>query len=392
MNIQKNDKKYLGRERIPRPLIVSKSSGSYLYDISGKKYIDFSVGWCVGNIGWNVKEIVSEIKKFNGPTYVNPGYYYKDWVKLAELLAKITPSGLIKTFRATGGTEAVEIALQAAMSHTKRHKFISIEGSYHGHSIGTMSIGSSKFRDWYENLLPHCYKIKPPLNEEAAMKVKQLLSKKDVAAFISEPIICNLTVEIPDRIFFDIVQVACKKYGTLLIVDEVATGFGRTGKMFASEYFNLKPDIMCLAKGITGGHLPMGATIMTKEVAKSFEFDFSFYSTFGWHPLSVTAAIANIKYFIKNKKMLLSNASQASQYIEQRLKKMRFAHPSSIRIKGLAVGVTFLNNGYAKEIIDRCLEKGLLLAPSGTDFMILPSLDISKKILKTGLDILEQCL
>lgn len=392
MNIQRNDKKYLGRERIPRPLIVTKSSGSYLYDISGKKYIDFSMGWCVGNIGWSVKEIVSEIKKFNGPTYVNPGYYYNDWVKLAELLAKITPNGLIKTFRATGGTEAVEIALQAAMSHTKRYKFISIEGSYHGHSIGAMSIGSSKFRSWYRNLLPHCYKIKPPLNEEAAMKVEQLLRKKGVAAFIAEPIICNLTVEIPDRIFFDIVQAACKRNGTLFIADEVATGFGRTGKMFASEYFNLKPDIMCLAKGITGGHLPMGATIMTKEVAQSFEFEFSFYSTFGWHPLSVTAAIANIKYFIKNKKMLLSNASQASQYIEQRFQKMRFAHPPNIRIKGLAVGVTFLNNSYAKEIIDRCLEKGLLLAPSGTDFIILPSLDISEKILKTGLDILEQCL
>lgn len=392
MNIQIDDKKYLGREGIPWPLIVEKSKGSYIYDDSGKQYIDFSMGWCVGNIGWNIKEIVTEIKKFNGPTYVGPAYYYKDWVILAELLAKITPGGLIKSFRATGGTEAVEIALQAAMSHTKRYKFISIEGSYHGHSIGAMSIGSSNFRKWYKNLLPYCYKIKPPLNKEAAKTVEKLLSRGDIAAFISEPIICNLTVEIPDQIFFDIVQNACRKYKTLFIIDEVATGFGRTGKMFASEYFHLKPDIMCLGKAITGGHLPLGATIMTKEVAKSFEFNFSFYSTFGWHPLSVTAAITNIKYFIKNKKMLLANALKSSQYIKQRIKKMKFAHPVNIRIKGLAVGITFTNDSYAKEIIHRCLKRGLLLATSGTNFMIIPALDVNKKILKTGLDILEQCL
>lgn len=392
MNIHNDDKKYLGRERIPWPLVVVKSRGSYIYDDSGKQYIDFSMGWCVGNIGWNVKEIVSEIKKFNGPTYVGPAYYYKDWVELAKLLARITPSGLIKSFRATGGTEAVEIALQAAMSHTKRHKFISIEGGYHGHSIGGMSIGSSGFRNWYKNLLPYCYKIKSPLNQKAAMAIEKLISKRDVAAFILEPIICNLTVEIPDQIFFDIVQNACKKYETLFIADEVATGFGRTGKMFASEHFHLKPDIMCLGKGITGGHLPLGATIMTKEVAKSFEFHFSFYSTFGWHPLSVTAAITNIKYLIKNKKMLLSNATKRGQYIEQRLKKMRFAYPANIRIKGLAVGITFSNDHYANEIILRCLKKGLLLATSSTNFMIIPALDIDEKILKTGMDILEQCL
>ena len=278
------------------------------------------------------------------------------------------------------------------MSHTKRHKFISIEGSYHGHSIGAMSIGLSHFREWYRNLLPHCYKIKPPLNQKAAMTVEKLLSKRDVAAFISEPIICNLTVEIPDQIFFNIVRNACKKYGTIFIIDEVATGFGRTGKMFASEHFHLKPDIMCLGKAITGGHLPLGATIMTREVAKSFEFNFSFYSTFGWHPFSVVASIATIKYFIQNKRKLLSNVIVASGYIEKRLKSMKFTYPADIRIKGLSVGVTFSNTAYAAEIMQRCLKKGLLLAPNGTDFMILPSLNVDKKVLEIGLNILEKCL
>ena len=199
MLLSNKDKKYLGREGEPRKLIVSSSNGSYIYNDKGKRYIDFFMGWCVGNIGWNVAEVTKEIKKFNGPTYVSPNYYYESWAVLAELLAKITPGDLTKSFRATGGTEAVEIALQAAMSHTKRHKFISIEGSYHGHSIGAMSIGSSNFRNWYTNLLPDCYKVEAPLDEKAARKVEKLLSKRDIAAYISEPIVCNLGVEVPDK-------------------------------------------------------------------------------------------------------------------------------------------------------------------------------------------------
>ena len=159
MNIQNKDKKYLGREGSPKPIVIKKAKGSYLYDDKNIKYIDFFVGWCVGNVGWNPNEIVKQIKKFDGPNYVPPGYYYQGWAELAEILAKISPGKLIKSFRATGGTEAVEIALQAAMSHTKRSKFISIEGSYHGHSIGAMSIGASDFRTWYSNLLPACHKI-----------------------------------------------------------------------------------------------------------------------------------------------------------------------------------------------------------------------------------------
>ena len=393
MTIQQKDKKYLGREGDTLKLVIARTDGSYVYDDKGKKYIDLFMGWCVGNVGWSVPEITDEIKKFNGPTYVTPSYFYKEWVDLAELLAKITPGGLVKSFRATGGTEAVEIALQAAMSHTKRHKFISIEGSYHGHSIGAMSVGSSRFREWYKNLLPNCYKIKAPLNENAAKEVEKLLSKRDIAAYISEPVICNIGLEIPDKKYYEIVQKACKKYGAVFISDEVATGFGRTGKMFASEHYNLRPDIMCLAKGLSGGYGAIGATIMTKEVAKSFEFDFSFYSTFGWHPLSVRAAILNLKYLVKNKTRLLNNANKSSKYIEKRLKNMKFRYSAKIRVKGLAVCVDFDNPKYVADIISRSLQKGLMIADTGsTKLVMFPALDIDSKTLKEGLDIMEQSL
>ena len=284
--IIQEDAKYIGRD-FPAELIeYSKTQGSFVYDAKGNKYIDFLMGWNIGNVGWGVKEIREVIKNYNGPDYVNPSSLYAPWVELAKILISITPGKMAKVFRATGGTEAVEIALQAAMSYTKRTKFISIEGSYHGHSIGAMSIGMSYFRTQYSNLLPNCYKIDPPLDVRAAEKVVNLLKNRDIAAYISEPIINNLGVVIPTPEFYQIVSQACKKTGTLFIMDEVATGFGRTGMLFASEHYNLQPDILCLGKALTGGYAAMGATLMTEEIAKSMQWNFSFYSTFGWHPLN----------------------------------------------------------------------------------------------------------
>lgn len=393
MNINSTDQKFLGRDLPPLPLEIAKTQGNYLFTPKGDKYLDFIMGWCVGNLGWGNKEIIEEIKKFSGPDYVNPAHLYKSWAQLAELLAKITPGKLTKTFRATGGTEAVEIALQASMMHTKRTKFISIEGAYHGHSIGAMSIGASDFRKNYKNLLPGCIKIPLPLNKKSGEKIEDLLNKRDIAAVIMEPIICNLAVIIPSQEFFDIVTASCKKYGTLLIIDEVATGFGRTGKLFASEHFNLKPDIMCLAKGITGGYGALGATITTEEVAKSMAFDFSFYSTFGWHPLNVTAALANLKYFLKHKEKLLNNAVSMGKYFEQKLKQMKFKFPAEIRVKGLAIGIEFKKPNYAVQIADRCFKKKLIVCEMlKRTIVMFPALNIDKETAQKGLDIFESCV
>lgn len=324
---------------------------------------------------------------------MNPAYLYASWAELAELLAKITPGKLTKSFRATGGTEAVEIALQAAMSHTKRYKFISIEGSYHGHSIGAMSIGSSDFRSWYKNLLPDCYKIKPPLDHNAADEVETLLARRDVAAFIMEPIICNLGVVIPEREFMTRVQELCRKYGTLLIMDEVATGFGRTGKLFASEHFGIEPDIMCLAKGITSGYGSLGATVTTEEIAKSMEYEFSFYSTYGWYPLSTIAAIANIRYILKYREQLEKNTNEMSAYFVERLSHMKFKYPSEIRAKGLAIGVEFQEPNYAGQIVARAQSAGVLFSTLNNTMCILfPALNIDKQTAAEGLDIIERCL
>lgn len=393
-DIRQEDAKYFGRGFPSVPIEIVKAEGSFLYDANGKKYIDFLMGWCVGNIGWGVEEIKNAIKKFDGPEYIRPFYLYKPWIELAELLAKITPGRLIKSFPVTGGTEAVEIALQAAMSYTKRNKFISIEGSYHGHSIAAMSIGSSNFRKHYSNLLPNCYKIKPPLNAKAAQEIEKLLKKGDVAGFIMEPIICNLGVLIPDHEFFDIVTKACKKYGTVLIIDEVATGFGRTGKMFACEHFGIEPDIMTMAKGITGGYGALGATIMTEEVAKGMDWPFSFYSTFGWLPISVESALATINYMLENKEKIFKNVAKVSEFFENRLKRIKFKYSAKVRVKGLAIAIEFedRNLTYTAEIIKQCRDKGLLLTDEASHILTLfPALTIDKKTAEEGLRILASC-
>lgn len=393
MKVKEKDKKFLARDLPADDLEIVKSDGNFLFDSKGRKYIDFSMGWCVGNIGWGNKEIKNKINQHKYPDYVNPAYLYKPWAELAELLAKITPGKLQKSFRATGGTEAVEIALQAAMSHTKRHKFVSIEGSYHGHSIGAMSVGSSDFRGWYKNLLPDCHKIKPPLDTKAADRLEELIKAGDIAAFIMEPIICNLGVDIPTKEFMLRAQTLCKKYGALLIMDEVATGFGRTGKLFASEHFGIEPDIMCLAKGITGGYGSLGATITTKEVAKSMEYEFSFYSTYGWHPLNTEAAITNIKYIMKNKEQLEKNTNKISKYFVERLSQMKFKYHSKIRAKGLAIGVEFEHDGYVNEIAAKAQKNGLLFSTLNNKiFTLFPALNIDNKVAKKGLNILEKII
>jgi len=391
--IIQEDAKYIGRD-FPAELIeYSKTQGSFVYDAKGNKYIDFLMGWNIGNVGWGVKEIREVIKNYNGPDYVNPSSLYAPWVELAKILISITPGKMAKVFRATGGTEAVEIALQAAMSYTKRTKFISIEGSYHGHSIGAMSIGMSYFRTQYSNLLPNCYKIDPPLDVRAAEKVVNLLKNRDIAAYISEPIINNLGVVIPTPEFYQIVSQACKKTGTLFIMDEVATGFGRTGILFASEHYNLQPDILCLGKALTGGYAAMGATLMTEEIAKSMQWNFSFYSTFGWHPLNTNVTIANLKYLLKHQKKILNNVNKMEKFFQNKLTKIKYKMPTNIRIKGLAIGIEFEKSDYVYEVKKRCLKNGLIVSELGNKILtFFPALTIDKQTAEDGLKIFEKSL
>ncbi|HZP12717.1 MAG TPA: aspartate aminotransferase family protein [Nevskiaceae bacterium] len=392
MNLRQLDKKYFGRRDEPEDVVVGDSAGSDLTDSRGRRYIDFMMGWCVGNLGWGNTEIRAAARKFDGPEYVHPNYLYRPWAELAEMLARMTPGDLTVSYRTTGGTESVEAALQIAMAYTGRGAFVSIEHSYHGNSIGTMSIGASDNRETFKSLLPNCHKIEPPLDGKALGKVETLLKKRDVAAFIMEPIICNLGAVVPDDEFVRGVRKLCTRYGTLFIADEVATGFGRTGKLFACEHFDLEPDVLCMAKAITGGYGGMGAVITTSKIAKAIKGDFSLYSTYGWHPRAVAVALTNLRYLMRHRSKLLKNATELGEHFLARLSQMRFHGKATVRGKGLAIGIELQDEDYAAEIGDACRKNGLLISAEENVLMLFPALTIDRATAERGLDIFEGAL
>lgn len=384
------DKKFLARSSEAFPLEVKRSEGFYLYDADDKRYIDFLSGWCVGNLGWGNEELLRIMRDYHGPTYIYPNLLYRPWAELAELLASIAPGKLSKCFRTTGGSESVDTAMQIAMAYTGRKRFLSIEGSYHGNVISTFSLGDSDNAGKIGNHLPYCDKISLPLDNAALGKIETRLKKGETAAFIMEPVICNLGIVIPGKEFMQGLAGLCKRYGTLLVMDEVACGFGRTGKMLACEHFGIEPDVLCLSKAITGGYVGMGTTMTTEKIARKVQDQVSIYSTYGWHPLATEVALANIRYMLKNK--VPQQAEAMSALFTDRLSQMTFKKKARIKAIGLAIGIEFDDQDYPEKIRKKCLKDGLLLVSEEKSLVLFPPLTIDEQTALDGLYILEQCL
>jgi acetylornithine/succinyldiaminopimelate/putrescine aminotransferase len=368
---------------------ITCAEGVHVFDSRRRKYLDFLSGWCVGNLGWNQDDLAGAIRDFDGPFFVPASAFYPPWAELADMLIEIAPGRLAKCFRATGGSEAVDIALQAAMLHTGRSKFVTVEGSYHGNSFAARGVAASDTGEKFPHPLS-AKRIASPLDDNALDRVEAALKRKDVAAFIMEPVLLNVAVTIPHHGFMKGLQALCKRYGTLLIMDEVATAFGRTGRMFASEHFGIVPDIMTLAKAITGGHAGMGACLMTAPVAKSMQ-KVGAYSTYGWHPVSVAVALANLRYWKRHGTQVLKNVVAMGELIKERLRAIAFRKGASVRGLGLAIAADIGDASYAEKITERCREKGLLIASDDTALTFFPPLVIDEKAVNEGMDILERC-
>jgi acetylornithine/succinyldiaminopimelate/putrescine aminotransferase len=371
----------MGMERLFRDspaidLEVIGSKDSYIITKDNKKYLDFLMGWCVGNIGWNKKDIIKKIKSFDGPSYVLPDYKYERWDILAEKLISLMPNKEGTCFRATGGTESVELALKISKAYNKRKKFIAFNNAYHGQSFACMALvglHEQKFGPY-----PDDY-IRLPIDWDKAQDIAiKNIMKKDVCAFISEPIICNLGIIVPPKSFFESISEACKKTDTLFIIDEVATGFGRTGKWFGFEHYGLTPDIITIAKGFSSGYAPIGAAIANPKVSESMRFDFSNYSTFGWQPLSIETAIANIDYIKKNS--LVEKAEKSGVYITKVLSE--FCKPEG---KGLCIALDTNNNNIRED----CLNEGLIVSSFDNRLLMFPALDVKKKEIDKAVDIIK---
>lgn len=391
--------------------LVERASGSTLTGIDGRKYIDLSSGWNVVNVGWGRSEIRKAITKQLRSMAFRPlwcGSLIE--IELSRKLATLTPGDLEVCFRATGGAEANEIALLLARSHTRRPRVISFEGAYHGATYGCLSTGDSPLvRRRLGPLLPGfttlpmptCFR-KPCRDSEVCRtdclySLRAELSKRNVAAVITEVVATNPGVLYPGRSFFSHLRRECDRYGTLLIIDEIGTGFGRTGRMFAIDHYDVIPDIMTFAKALSGGYVPIGATITTRRIAKSAKGILD-SPTFGWTPLACAASLANIR--IIERESLAARAARMGSYVLRSLHGMLGQNVSVGEIRGIGMELAIevvdphgrpWREG-AIEVVRGCEERGVVVEMSSlaSAVLVMPPLTISLKEVNSGLRIIAE--
>lgn len=323
-----------------------KAEGCYVWDSDGKKYIDYLGAYGALDLGHNPPEIYEALSKVSERPNLLQASLSTYAAVLGHNLAQIAPKGLKHTFFCNSGAEAVEGALKAARGATGKAKIISCEGSFHGKSFGALSAtGREKYQKPFTPLVPGFEKV--PYNDLDALEEK--LKSKDVAAFIVEPIQGEGGIIVPDPGYLKKAQELCHRYNALIIIDEIQTGLGRTGRMFACEYDDVSPDIMTLAKSLGGGVMPIGAFITTEDVWNrafgGMEKCLLHTSTFGGNTLACAAGIASINAIVE--KDLPKQALEKGEYLLAGLKELKKQYPiiKDVRGKGLMVGLELNTTG-----------------------------------------------
>lgn len=320
-----------------------KAKGVSVWDDEGNEYLDFLGGYGALNFGHNhpyITEAIQQAGELPNLLQASLGPLY---AAVAYNLAQITPDGLCRTFFGNSGAEAVEGALKLARAATKKQKIIYCERSFHGKTMGALSVtGKNKYQDPFKPLVPGCEPV--PFGDADALEAK--LKSKDVAAFIVEPIQGEGGVNVPPEGYLKRAQELCNQYEALLIVDEIQTGFARTGTNFACQREGVTPDVMCLGKSLGGGAVPISAFITTEEIwDKAFggmEKCTLHTSTFGGNARACAAGIAAIELMIKEN--LAEEAKAKGAYLLQGLKDLQEKYPSlikEVRGRGLLIGVEF---------------------------------------------------
>ena len=376
------EKKYLMHTYSRPDFVIDHGKGCYAFDKEGKKYIDLVSGLATCPLGHGNKELANTVKK-QIEKLTNPSnlYYSEQQVILAEKLAKL--SGLDKCFFSNSGTESAEAAIKLVRKYTKKPGVISTKHGFHGRTFGGLSATwKEKIRQPFKPLLSNFKHV----DYGNAAAVEKAIGK-NTGAVIVEPIQGEAGVIVPPNGYLKQLREICNKHGILLIIDEVQTGCGRTGKFFAYEHENIKPDIVMLAKGLANG-IPIGATIAKEEIASSFKSG-DHGSTFGGNPVACAAANFTVDYIIKNK--LINNAKNQGDYFINKIKSLDPNNVKEIRGKGLMIGIGIKAN--AKEIVKKCNEKGLLInSPEDNTLRFLPPLTINEKIIDAAIKILNDVL
>jgi len=396
------------------PLIPIKSGkGVYLYDFEGNSYIDAVSSWWVNLFGHANEKINAKIKiQVDTLEHVLlAGFTHEPAVELAHKLVNLTPQALKKVFYVDNGSSAVEAALKMSYHyHLNKGKrkpiFLSLTNSYHGETIGALSVGDvSLYKETYEQLLIQNVQVDVPSNQsieaaKVALKaLETLLQEKsnEIAAFIIEPLIQGAGgMHMYHPYYLEGTRLLTEKYDVHLIADEIMTGFGRTGKMFACEHANISPDFMTLSKGLTGGYLPLSVVMTTDSVYQAFYCDYNEHKAFlhshsyTGNPLACAAALATLEIFESND--ILGENRLKSQYIKQALEKFtQLANVKEVRQQGMVAAIELV--GYdAKEriglkIYEYALSQGVLLRPLGHIIYFMPPYIISYEEIDKMMDV-----
>lgn len=413
------------------PLIIERGEGIRLFDIQGRAYYDgFSSVWL--NVhGHNVPELNQAITDQLGRVAHSTllGMANVPAIELAEKLVQIAPNGLNKVFYSDAGATGVEIAIKMAFQywhnrgHHSKRSFITMNQAYHGDTIGAVSVGAIPlYHDVYRPMLfpshviPYPYAYRHEGGAAAAMEdtltaLRVLLETRgdEIAALIVEPIVQGASgiIVMPPGCLLEMAEI-CRQYDVLLIADEVATGFGRTGAMFACDLEGVSPDLMVVGKGLTGGYLPVAATLATDEVYDAFYADYEEQKTFfhghsyTGNPLGCAVALANLKLF--EERDILKNVNVMASFVERKLDKLKDRpHVGEIRQKGLMVGVELVRDKESREPYDwvdrigvrvtaRARELGMLTRPLGNVVVFIPPLSSTEDEMDAMTDILIQSI
>ena len=399
--------------------VADRAEGSYIYTDDGRKFLDFTCGIGVTNTGHCHPKVTEAIREQAG-NFIHAQaniVIHKPMLQLVEELRKITPSSIDSYFFANSGAEAVENAVKLARVATGRQNIIVFSGSFHGRSAGTMALTTSKtvYRTGFGPLpsgvfvtpFPYAFRLKMTEAEASEYALEQLeyllasqTAPKDTAAILIESVLGEGGYVVPPKSFMKGLREICDRHKILLIFDEVQSGFGRTGKWFASEHFDIEPDIITAAKGIASG-MPLSGVFANTDLMLKLDVG-SIGGTYGGNAIACAAAVATIRA-IREEKML-ENAEERGLQLMTGLRKFQEEYPQigDVRGKGLMIGTEFVVDGRAdkakplvKDVIHRAEEKGLLLLSCGTydnTLRWIPPLNVTSEQVNDGLNIFGDAL
>ncbi|HKY08012.1 MAG TPA: acetyl ornithine aminotransferase family protein [Candidatus Binatia bacterium] len=385
------------------PLVVKQAQGLVVEDVDGNLFLDFMAGIAVASTGHAhprvVKAIEEQAKKFLH--ICGSDYYYEPMVALAEKLSRLTPGAdPKKVFFTNSGTETIEAAIKLARYHTKRQHLIAFHGAFHGRTLGSLSLTASRasHRAYFGPLIPGVHHLPYGRADSVSLLENTIfrheVRPEEVAALFVEPIQGEGGYIVPPPDFLPMLQELCRKHGILLVADEIQSGFGRTGKMFACEHWQVEPDIVCTAKGIASG-MPLGAMIARAEISTWPRSTHG--STFGGNPVACAAALATIELLEEG---LVENAAKAGAILKEKLAALKSRHAAigDVRGLGLMIGVDFAKTDSSRSpdgqlrdrVMQKCFETGLLLLSCGESTLrFCPALTVTAEEIQTAVEIFD---